>query len=65
MLEIACVLSLAVEDFVDFSIIAAMLVCNGYLGFYEELKAKESLVCSLIYIEVKSFRMYVLIISLG
>jgi P-type Ca2+ transporter type 2C len=34
---------LAVSDWVDFAIIAAMILCNGYLGFHEELKAKESL----------------------
>jgi hypothetical protein len=44
MLEIACILSLAVGDYEDFGIIAAMLICNGYLGFHEELKAKASLV---------------------
>ena len=44
MLEIACILSLAVGDYEDFGIIAAMLICNGYLGFHEELKAKSSLV---------------------
>lgn len=43
MLELACILSLAVEDYIDFAIIAAMILCNGYLGFHEELKAKESL----------------------
>ena len=43
MLELACVLSIAVNDYVDFAIIAAMILCNGYLGFHEELKAKESL----------------------
>jgi len=43
MLELACVLSLVVEDYIDFAIIFAMVCCNGYLGFHEELKAKESL----------------------
>jgi H+-transporting ATPase len=43
MLEIACILSLAVKDWEDFGIIFAMLLCNGYLGFHEELKAKASL----------------------
>lgn len=43
MLELACVLSLAVTDYIDFAIIATMILCNGYLGFHEELKAKESL----------------------
>ena len=43
MLEIACILALAVQDWIDFAIIAAILLCNGYLGFHEELKAKASL----------------------
>ena len=29
MLEVACILAAAVEDFIDFAIIFAMLVCNG------------------------------------
>ena len=36
-------LALAVQDYTDFAIIFAMLLCNGYLCFHEELKAKESL----------------------
>lgn len=43
LLELACILSLAVADYIDFAIIATMVVCNGYLGFHEELKAKASL----------------------
>ena len=43
MLELACILSLAVSDWVDFAIIFTMILCNGYLGFHEELKAKSSL----------------------
>eukprot|EP01034_Spumella_vulgaris_P021274 gene21274-27297_t len=43
MLELACILALAVQDWIDFAIIAAIVLCNGYLGFAEELKAKESL----------------------
>ena len=43
MLELACVLSLVVQDWIDFAIILTMVMCNGYLGFHEELKAKESL----------------------
>lgn len=39
-LEVACILALAVEDWIDFAIIAALLLCNGFLGFHEELKAK-------------------------
>lgn len=44
MLELACILALAVQDYLDFAIIAAILLCNGILGFIEELKAKKSLV---------------------
>ena len=44
MLELACVIALACEDFADFAIILAMLCANGFLGFYEQLKAAESLV---------------------
>eukprot|EP01040_Poterioochromonas_malhamensis_P003527 gene3527-3768_t len=43
MLEIACILALAVQSWIDFAIIAAILICNGCLGFLEELKAKKSL----------------------
>lgn len=43
MLEISCILSLVVNDVTDFVIIFVMLCCNAYLGFHEELKAKESL----------------------
>lgn len=43
MLELSCILALAVEDWVDFAIIFAMVGVNGYLGFHEELKAKQSL----------------------
>jgi Ca2+-transporting ATPase len=42
-LEICCILSLGVQDWEDFCIIAAILICNGLLGFTEELKAKASL----------------------
>lgn len=44
MLELAAIISLAVEDYADFGIIAAMLICNGVLGFEEQRKAAESLV---------------------
>jgi magnesium-transporting ATPase (P-type) len=44
MLELACILALAVQDYVDFAIIAAIVLSNGFLGFHEELKAKASLV---------------------
>lgn len=44
MLELACIIALAVEDYPDFGIILAMLLANGFLGFHEQLKAAESLV---------------------
>jgi H+-transporting ATPase len=47
MLELACILALAVQDWIDFAIIAAIVLCNGYLGFAEELKAKASLVSNI------------------
>jgi magnesium-transporting ATPase (P-type) len=43
MLELAAILAIAVQDYIDFAIIMAILLCNGYLGFHEELKAKASL----------------------
>jgi magnesium-transporting ATPase (P-type) len=44
MLEIASILALAVQSYPDFAIIAGILICNGCLGFHEELNAKRSLV---------------------
>ena len=43
MLELACILAAVVHDWLDFGIILLMLVCNGCLGFFEELKAAASL----------------------
>jgi len=43
MLELAIIVSAAVQDWTDFGIILAMLICNGSLGFYEELKAAAAL----------------------
>ena len=43
MLELAAIIAIAVEDYIDFAIIMAILLVNGYLGFHEELKAKASL----------------------
>jgi H+-transporting ATPase len=34
MLELACVIALAVGDWADFGIILAMLLANGILGFH-------------------------------
>jgi magnesium-transporting ATPase (P-type) len=44
MLELACIIAIAVQDYTDFGIILAMLMANGFLGFHEQLKAAESLV---------------------
>jgi magnesium-transporting ATPase (P-type) len=44
ILEVAAILSLGVEDFVDFAIIFVILLSNASLGFHEEIKAKNSLV---------------------
>ena len=49
MLELACVIALACRDYPDFGIILAMLCANGFLGFYEQLKAAESLVIEIKY----------------
>ena len=43
MLELACLLAAIVRDWLDFGIILLMLICNGCLGFFEELKAAASL----------------------
>jgi H+-transporting ATPase len=43
MLELAAVIAIAVQDYPDFAIILVMLICNGVLGFHEQLKAIESL----------------------
>ena len=43
MLELACILAACVRDWLDFGIILLMLLCNGFLGFFEELKAAASL----------------------
>lgn len=43
MLELACIIALAVGDYPDFGIILAMLCANGFLGFHEQMKAAESL----------------------
>ncbi len=44
MLEIALIICLIVHDYADFAIILGMLLCNGFLGFHEQMKAADSLV---------------------
>jgi magnesium-transporting ATPase (P-type) len=44
MLELACIIAIAVQDYPDFGIILGMLLANGFLSFHEQLKAMESLV---------------------
>lgn len=44
ILEAACILALGIQSYIDFAIIVAILLCNAYLGFHEEIKAKDSLV---------------------
>lgn len=43
LIEIACLISLAIQDFTDFGIIAGILFVNGMLGFREEYHAKKAL----------------------
>lgn len=43
LIEIAAIVSAAVQDWPDFGIICAMLLVNACLGFHEEYKAKKSL----------------------
>jgi H+-transporting ATPase len=43
LIELGALVSLGIGDYVDFRIIAAMLLMNATLGFHEEYKAKKSL----------------------
>lgn len=43
LIEVAAIISIAVQDYVDFGIVLAMLLVNGLLGFREEYHAKLSL----------------------
>ena len=43
LIELAAIIALAVEDFVDFAIIASILLVNAMLGFREEYHAKLAL----------------------
>lgn len=44
MLEVAAIISAACQDWADLGIIVTMLICNGCLGFREELECLHSLV---------------------
>jgi magnesium-transporting ATPase (P-type) len=44
MLEVACIIAAACQDWPDVGIILAMLIANGCLGFREQLEAAHSLV---------------------
>lgn len=43
VMEVCCILALAVQDWPDFAIVAAIVITNASLGFHEEMKAKASL----------------------
>jgi magnesium-transporting ATPase (P-type) len=46
ILETCIVLAAIINDWASMGIILCMLICNGCLGFHEELKAAASLVRS-------------------
>jgi hypothetical protein len=39
-MEVCCILAIAVQDYIDFAIILAVIIINGVIGFREEMKAK-------------------------
>ncbi|KAJ3046291.1 hypothetical protein HDV00_000104 [Rhizophlyctis rosea] len=43
LLEIACVVSAIVGDWIDFGILVAVLIINACIGFFEEAKAESAL----------------------
>ncbi|KAG0335018.1 hypothetical protein BG000_007852, partial [Podila horticola] len=43
LIEVACIISAIVEDWLDFGIILALLVVNACIGFIEESKAESAL----------------------
>ena len=43
MIEAAAIMSLLVKDYVDFTIILALLLFNGVLGFWQEHQAANAL----------------------
>jgi magnesium-transporting ATPase (P-type) len=45
ILEVSCIIAIAVQSYEDFAIILAILFANACLGYHEEIKARKSLVC--------------------
>ncbi|KAG0327732.1 hypothetical protein BGZ99_006993 [Dissophora globulifera] len=43
LIEVACIISAVVKDFLDFGIILALLLVNACIGFIEEAKAESAL----------------------
>ncbi|KAI9233629.1 MAG: H(+)-ATPase [Podila humilis] len=43
LIEVACIISAVVEDWLDFGIIVALLLVNACIGFIEEAKAESAL----------------------
>ncbi|KAG0375933.1 hypothetical protein BGX24_008491, partial [Mortierella sp. AD032] len=43
LIEVACIISAVVEDWLDFGIILALLIVNACIGFIEEAKAESAL----------------------
>lgn len=43
LIELAAIVAIAVQDYIDFAIIAGILLINGLLGFREEYHAKKAL----------------------
>ncbi|KAF9308536.1 hypothetical protein BGZ91_007769, partial [Linnemannia elongata] len=43
LIEVACIISAVVEDWLDFGIILALLIVNACIGFIEESKAESAL----------------------
>lgn len=49
MLEVAAIIAIICTDYIDFVIIAIMLIANASIGFHEKMKAAESLVRGLFF----------------
>jgi len=43
LIEVACIVSIIVKDWIDFGIILALLFVNACIGFFEEAKAESAL----------------------